>query len=108
MTNATRPAWSWRRVDGLIAVHGVGVSGVQLYFKSHRLHWEEKWPAGGDRREQLFHAYDVNDCAACTTLLRLATSVEEPNEGSSLCLACRAQIRRQPLGREPQVGSLIE
>jgi hypothetical protein len=107
VTNATGAAWSWRRVDGFIAVHEVRESRGQLFYASFRLHWEKKWPTGGELREQLFHAYDVNDYAACTTLLWLATSVEEPNEGSSLCLACLAMIRRLPLGREPGFGGLI-
>lgn len=47
-----------------------------------------------------FHAYDVNDNAACDSSMGLGVSVEKPNEGSELCPACVAFVKANPAGRE--------
>lgn len=62
-------------------------------------------PDGVERR---FHAYDVNDNAACRPMWGLIQSIEEPNEGSNLCPECMAVIKAEPAGREPHPGRNAE
>jgi hypothetical protein len=50
-----------------------------------------------------FHAYDVNDNAACIDGYGLAASCEPPNEGSSLCAECVAAVKSLPAGRDKRV-----
>ena len=50
---------------------------------------------------RIFHAYDVNDNAACEPSYGLAASCEEPNEGSELCPDCIDVVRAEPGGRRP-------
>lgn len=54
----------------------------------------------GNRR--IFHAYDVNDNAACNDAYGLVASCEEPNEGSELCSDCVEVCKAKPAGREPR------
>lgn len=68
--------------------------------------WEWRKAAGGwmldtDRPgDRLFHAYDVNDNAACEPVIGLGASCEEPNEGSKLCPACVSVVVENPAGRD--------
>lgn len=74
--------WEWRKAEG----------GVTL----GEDHWE------GDTFVRVFHAYDVNDNAACEPSCGLVASCEEPNEGSPLCLKCIAVVQANPAGRDPR------
>lgn len=64
--------------------------------------WRKAW--GGacfltDPDFRRFHAYDINDNAACAPHLGLGRSCERPNEGSDFCPACMAVVRVTPEGR---------
>lgn len=74
--SAARRAWDWRKAWG-------------------------GWTLATDHGEhgRLFHAYDVNDSAACDPPIGLARSCEPVNEGSHLCPDCMTIVRRQPQGR---------
>lgn len=52
-----------------------------------------------------FHAYDVNNNAACEPSLGLIASCEPPNEGSHLCPDCVEFVKANPAGREKRVYS---
>lgn len=64
--------WAWRKASG-----GVVPKGLRV-----------------------FHAYDVNDNAACQPSAGLMASCEVPNEGSELCEDCMVIVRTEPWGRE--------
>lgn len=49
--------------------------------------------------ERLFHAYDVNNLAACDPTKGCFGSVEPVNEGSRLCPACQVIVKAEPEGR---------
>lgn len=49
---------------------------------------------------RVFHAYDVNDLAACSPSCGLAATSEEPNEGSVLCQQCVEAVKANPAGRD--------
>lgn len=51
---------------------------------------------------ETFHAYDVNNNAACEPMYGLISSVGPPNEGSNLCRDCMTVVRSQPRGRSPR------
>lgn len=51
--------------------------------------------------QRIFHAYDVNNNAACEPHCGLVASVEEPNEGSEFCHDCMDIVRLTPEGRPP-------
>lgn len=66
--------------------------------------WEWRKSAGGwtlasDGATRRFHAYDVNNNAACEPSNGLFVSVEEVNEGSDLCPSCAGIIKAEPEGR---------
>lgn len=46
-----------------------------------------------------FHAYDVNDSAACDAGFGLAGTIEQPNEGSHFCPRCILATAELPEGR---------
>lgn len=50
-----------------------------------------------------FHAYDVNDNAACAVELGLIASCEEVNEGSPLCPDCIEYVKAHPAGRDKMI-----
>ncbi len=67
--------------------------------------WEWRKPSGGwtlpsDRPARRFHAFDVNNLAACAPSFGLIASCEPPNEGSLLCADCVEVVRDQPAGRD--------
>lgn len=76
----TRP-WEWRKAYAGVLLHN---------------------DQPGGRR--LFHAYDVNDNAACSPSCGLVASCEEPNEGSELCPDCTIIVGEQPAGRPERIG----
>lgn len=51
---------------------------------------------------RLFHAYDVNNLAACEPC-GLIGSCEIPNEGSSLCPDCVLVVQDTPEGRPERI-----
>lgn len=63
--------------------------------------WEWRKALAGviPKGRHIFHAYDVNDLAACEPGCGLVASIEEPNEGSELCLDCIEVVRTNPAGR---------
>jgi hypothetical protein len=67
--------------------------------------WEWRKAIGGaiPQPRSAFHAYDVNDNAACDVGYGLLASVQEPHEGSELCLACMEFVKANPAGREERV-----
>lgn len=75
MSDGQRQPWEWRKAWG-------------------------GWRFATDTSERLFHAYDVNDNAACEPSMGLWQSCEEPNEGSALCAACVDVVTTTPAGRE--------
>lgn len=89
MPDTTVRAWEWRKAAG-------------------------GWTTDADRgpRGRAFHAYDVNDNAACQVSLGLMATCEEPNEGSHFCEPCMEFVRLHPEGRAKRVydadGRLID
>lgn len=61
------------------------------------------WPMRNDPDYRNFHAYDVNDNAACDPMIGLISSAEELNEGSTLCHECVAIVKAEPHGRDVKV-----
>lgn len=55
------------------------------------------WWIDGDA--PIFHAYDINDNAACSPNYGLMATCEQPNEGSELCASCIDVCRMAPSGR---------
>lgn len=89
---STHAPWSWRKASG----------GIWL--------GDDRWVADptnrlGKRVERVFHAYDVNDNAACEPMCGLVASCEEPNEGSLLCSQCIPVVQENPAGRSARVPS---
>ena len=80
-TTQTKP-WEWRKAYG------------GIWF--HRVETPER---------RIFHAYDVNDNAACEPAFGLVQSCEEPNEGSTLCPECIEVCKAEPAGRPPRTAS---
>lgn len=78
--SSTEPPWEWRKAAG------------------GWTHDTDRGPHG-----RLFHAYDVNDNAACYPHGGLAASCEEPNEGSHLCPDCIEFVKANPAGRDKRV-----
>ncbi len=77
---------------------------------NRRASWEWRKAAGGwcadtdpSSHERLFHAYDINDNAACEPLLGLAATCEQPNEGSRFCPACMETVKAMPAGRPERI-----
>lgn len=67
--------------------------------------WDWRKASGGwtlptDHPNRLFHAYDINNHAACAPSLGLAASCEDPTEGSTYCAECIAIVQATPGGRE--------
>lgn len=50
-----------------------------------------------------FHAFDVNNNAACEPLFGLVATIEEPSEGSNLCRSCMEFVRDNMAGRSLRV-----
>lgn len=67
--------------------------------------WDWRKASGGciPQNRRIFHAYDMNDNAACRPSLGLVASCEEPNEGSEFCEDCMGVVRSEPWGREERV-----
>lgn len=63
--------------------------------------WDWRKALGGcvPKGRLIFHAYDVNDNAACSPSHGLLESIEEPNEGSEFCHDCMDVVRLTPEGR---------
>lgn len=79
MNQTTQRAWEWRKASDL---------GIMLLDRDQEL------------GRHIFHAYDVNDNAACCVSVGLIASVEEPNEGSELCPDCATFVSVHRSGRE--------
>lgn len=71
--------------------------------------WRKSHPITGWLLEPIgaFHAYDVNNNAACDPRMGLYASIEEPNEGSQLCAVCMEFVKANPAGREPRQSGQI-
>lgn len=72
--------------------------------------WDWRLAQGGcvpssNRRDGIryFHAYDVNDNAACEVSLGLVASCEPPNEGSPFCPDCIEVVKATPAGRDKRI-----
>jgi hypothetical protein len=62
--------------------------------------WRRGWGGVSPSHEyETFHAYDVNDNAACVPSIGLMESKDEPNEGSKFCETCMDIVRSTPEGR---------
>lgn len=77
---ARRGPWVWRKSDG---------------------GWRLTADPDGER---LFHAYDINNNAACEPTIGLGATVEEPNEGARFCNACVSVVKSLPEGRAPRAS----
>lgn len=77
MQNVMVKPWDWRKSQG---------------------GWSR--PIDSGPRGRAFHAYDVNDNAACDVSLGLIRSIEEPNEGSHCCPDCIEFVQANPAGRD--------
>lgn len=73
------------------------VSGAWEWRKASGGWW---FPSVETPSTRKFHAYDVNDNAACSPGAGLVASCEEPNEGSDLCPECIDVVKAEPWGRE--------
>lgn len=80
MTRRHQQPWDWRKAAG-------------------------GWPIRTDPEFRKFHAYDVNDNAACDPILGLCATSEAANEGVPLCDECVAIVKAEPCGRELKVYS---